>query len=76
MTLALFGSWQTVAYDVPAVVDGVIPLNEHGNVEVWGGDERFVPRGARLVTVELAVQAAKKLGIQHAAVLIWNTPSV
>jgi hypothetical protein len=47
----------------------VIPTNSFGNVEVWDGDERFVPRGCVLVDAAdpaLTVKVAQVLQIYHA----------
>ncbi len=45
----LYGIWQTRALCVDPVKDGVIPVNSHGNVEVWDFQESLVPRGSRLI---------------------------
>jgi xeroderma pigmentosum group C-complementing protein len=63
----LFGIWQTEIYSVPEVQNGLIPVNKYGNIEVWDGDTRFVPRGAVLVTELNALKCAKQLGIQHSS---------
>lgn len=58
------------------VRDGIIPTNSYGNIEVWEGDEYFVPQGCVLfenpessssggnggITVKVACQ----LGLYHA----------
>lgn len=66
-TEELFGPWQTRPYQVPAVQDGVIPTNAHGNIEVWGGSASLVPAGAALVQSPLALRAAKACGVYHVA---------
>ena len=33
--------------------NGIIPVNKHGNVEVWDFNESFVPKGARRVFIFL-----------------------
>ena len=48
----------------------LLPLNEHGNIEVWGGEERWVPAGAALVSTPFSLQCAKKLNLQYAPVVI------
>jgi xeroderma pigmentosum group C-complementing protein len=47
-------------------VDGVIPINEHGNIEVWDGLPQYVPRGAVYIEGSGCVKLAKSLGIQYA----------
>ena len=49
----------------------ILPVNEHGNIEVWGGEEKWVPAGAALVSVPFALQCAKKLNLQYAQVVIF-----
>lgn len=51
--------------------DGSLPVNEHGNIEVWDGDLRLVPVGAALVgTNSDAVRLAQQLGILCAPALV------
>lgn len=70
--LGLFGEWQTEVFKVPEVVEGVLPVNKYGNIEVWDGDERFVPRGAALLRESFAGQCARQLGIPHAPAGAYN----
>lgn len=55
---------------VPKVKDGVIPTNEHGNIEVWGGNSMYVPEGATFIDHPLAIKAAKSLAIQYVPALV------
>lgn len=48
------------------MVDGVIPVNEYGNVEVWDGQTQFVPRGAAFVEDPRAAKAARSLDLPFA----------
>lgn len=66
VAIHLYGEWQTKPYVIPKVVDRALPVNKYGNIEVWDGDERLVPDGARLLCVPNAMQSAKKLGVAHA----------
>ncbi len=34
-SLEVFGEWQTEDYIPPPAVDGIVPRNEHGNVELF-----------------------------------------
>lgn len=61
--LELYGYWQTMIYEVAPVKNGVIPVNQHGNVEVWDGNEALIPKGARLLTSRHAMKAAQSLGL-------------
>eukprot|EP00981_Chlorochromonas_danica_P008789 scaffold2312_cov165-Ochromonas_danica.AAC.29 len=68
--LPLYGEWQTAPWEIPPVVDGILPRNQFGNWEVWGGQQRFVPLGAIFVASEYAVKAAKMIGIQFVPAVI------
>ena len=48
--ISLYGKWQTNRLIVKPVIDGVIPTNEYGNVEIWEFNEALVPVGARLIS--------------------------
>jgi hypothetical protein len=55
---------------VPSVVDGIIPVNSHGNVEVWDFNEALVPLGGRLVPHRAALRVAESLGLPAAPALV------
>lgn len=55
---------------IPPVVDGVLPVNKHGNIEVWGGNTRYVPNGAVFVEHSIATKAATSLGVPFAPALV------
>lgn len=40
----MFGSWQVVDYIPPPVVDGKVPVNQYGNVELY--TPSMLPTGA------------------------------
>ena len=64
----LYGDWQTLPIKILEVIDGILPSNEHGNIEVWNGNERLVPVGAALLksTKPMTVfKIATELGIQY-----------
>lgn len=61
----LFGAWQTTAYVLEAVSEGIIPTNSHGNVEVWDGCETLVPGGARYVPcTSTTIESVRKIAMQ------------
>ena len=64
----LFGEWQTKPFQPAAVgADGRIPVNEYGNVEVWGGRPDMVPRGAvHLAGMPGLPSLASKMGVDWA----------
>ncbi len=67
MIIFLLGSF---SIQIPCIVDGVIPANEHGNIEVWDGNARFVPEGARFIDHPQAERVAKSIGVRYVPALI------
>jgi hypothetical protein len=64
--IRLYGDWQTEAFDIPPVsIDGIIPFNEYGNLEIFDGKAKFVPKGAVYIGGAYAIKAAKNCGIQY-----------
>ena len=61
--VGLFGPWQTEDYQREVVVDDEIPVNSFGNVEVFDGDERFLPIGTTLLAQHGVSVVAKQLGL-------------
>lgn len=58
---ALYAEFQTSLYEPPPVVDGQIPKNAFGNLDVYV--DSMIPAGAAHIRHPLAAQAAKVLGI-------------
>ncbi len=46
-------------------MDGIIPCNEHGNLEIWDGNEGLLPIGTSLITIPGAAKLAQSFGIQY-----------
>lgn len=69
--LELFGSWQVVDYVPPPVVDGKVPVNKYGNVELY--TPSMLPPGAVHIQVPGLLRIAQKLNIDCApAVIGWQ----
>ncbi|KAI6647545.1 DNA repair protein complementing XP-C cells-like [Oopsacas minuta] len=69
--IELFGKWQTEIYIAPPVVDGKVPKNEFGNVELF--QESMLPSGAAHVDIPGAAIVARKLGIDYALAMVgWE----
>lgn len=60
----LFGEWQTEPLVIPPCVNGQVPKNERGNVDLW--TPAHLPRGAVHVAQGYSAAAAKKLGFDYA----------
>jgi hypothetical protein len=69
IAVKLYGSWQTEPLVVPPVVDDILPVNEHGNIEIWDGCLALVPQGAALITGDASavIKAAKYLDLPYVA---------
>ncbi|OQS07046.1 DNA repair protein [Thraustotheca clavata] len=67
-TLSLFGQWQTIVYEPPALIDGIIPKNEHGNIEIWTPND--VPIGGVHIRLTRVQKVAKELGIDYAPAVV------
>ncbi|PAA83779.1 hypothetical protein BOX15_Mlig015892g1, partial [Macrostomum lignano] len=57
----LFGHWQTQPYEPPIAVNGRVPRNEHGNVDLF--KPCMLPRGCVHLKLPGLVRLAKKLGV-------------
>jgi xeroderma pigmentosum group C-complementing protein len=71
MTTPLFGQWQTELYKPPPVINGKIPKNEYGNIEIF--TESMIPTGAVHLAISGISKVAHMLGIDCApAVTGWK----
>ncbi|OQR95109.1 DNA repair protein [Achlya hypogyna] len=72
--ISLFGEWQTRVYEAPPVVAGVVPKNEHGNIELWS--PQCLPCGAVHLQLPRVAKVARTLGVDFApAVVGWEVKS-
>ncbi|TPX62259.1 hypothetical protein PhCBS80983_g00490 [Powellomyces hirtus] len=62
---AVFGEWQTTEYLAPPLIDGQIPKNEFGNIEIF--HKNMIPRGCIHLPLNGIRMIAKKLGIECAS---------
>lgn len=70
-TLPIFGRWQTEMYVAPPAVDGKVPVNEYGNVELF--QPSMLPAGAVHIRVPGLQKVAKKLNIDcPPAMMGWD----
>ncbi|KAJ1556876.1 hypothetical protein HK096_010328, partial [Nowakowskiella sp. JEL0078] len=61
----LFGQWQVKDYIAPELVDGKIPKNEFGNINLF--HPRMLPVGSRHLTEQSTLKkAARALGVDFA----------
>uniref|UniRef100_K3WDM9 Rad4 beta-hairpin domain-containing protein n=1 Tax=Globisporangium ultimum (strain ATCC 200006 / CBS 805.95 / DAOM BR144) TaxID=431595 RepID=K3WDM9_GLOUD len=65
---AMFGVWQTSVFVSPPVVDGIVPKNSYGNIELWS--KAHVPRHAVHVQLPRIEKVAQQLGIDFAPAVV------
>ncbi|XP_041350133.1 DNA repair protein complementing XP-C cells homolog [Gigantopelta aegis] len=74
LDLELFGPWQTEIYVPPPVIDGKIPRNAYGNLELF--QEWMLPAGTVQVKLPGLNRIARKLGVDCVAAMVgWDTHS-
>ncbi|KAK3002726.1 hypothetical protein RJ639_018227, partial [Escallonia herrerae] len=67
-TIALYGKWQIEPLCLPAAVDGIVPKNERGQVDVWS--EKCLPPGTVHLGLPRVFNIAKRLGIDYAPAMV------
>lgn len=68
LPLELFGEWQTKPYDPPQAVDGKVPRNAYGNVDMY--QPCMLPKGCAWLKLQGLPRVANKLGIDYAAAVV------
>ncbi|KAF8940060.1 hypothetical protein BGZ58_007877 [Dissophora ornata] len=66
--VALFGEWQTEAYQPPWVVDGKVPRNQYGRQDIFTPE--MVPIGGTHLKGRSIAQVARLLGVDYAEAVI------
>ncbi|OIT30226.1 PREDICTED: DNA repair protein RAD4 isoform X2 [Nicotiana attenuata] len=67
-TVALYGQWQTEPLFLPPAVNGIVPKNERGQVDVWS--EKCLPPGTVHLRLPRLVPVAKRLEIDFAPAMV------
>ncbi|XP_041003378.1 DNA repair protein RAD4 isoform X2 [Juglans microcarpa x Juglans regia] len=67
-TIQLYGKWQLEALHLPRAVDGIVPKNERGQVEVWS--EKCLPPGTVHLRLPRVFYVAKRLEIDYAPAMV------
>lgn len=67
-SLALFGLWQTIEIEPPQLVNGRVPKNQYGNIEVWS--PAHIPRDAVHLRLPRIDAIAESLGIDFASAVV------
>ncbi|WOL06599.1 DNA repair protein RAD4 isoform X2 [Canna indica] len=64
----LFGKWQLEPLKLPHAVNGIVPKNERGQVEVWS--EKCLPPGTVHLRLPRLIPVAKRLEIDFAPAMV------
>ncbi|KAL7993736.1 putative DNA repair protein Rad4 [Plasmopara halstedii] len=67
-SLALFGIWQTTEIESPQLVNGLVPKNQYGNIEIWS--PAHIPRNAVHLRLPRIETIAESLGIDFAPAVV------
>ncbi|KAF0899284.1 hypothetical protein E2562_015933 [Oryza meyeriana var. granulata] len=67
-TMELYGKWQLEPLQLPHAVNGIVPKNERGQVDVWS--EKCLPPGTIHLRLPRIFQVAKRLGIDFAPAMV------
>ncbi|XP_052735951.1 DNA repair protein RAD4 isoform X2 [Vigna angularis] len=66
--IKLYGKWQLEPLNLPHAVNGIVPKNERGRVDVWS--EKCLPPGTVHLRFPKAFSVAKRLEIDYAPAMI------
>ncbi|XAR73544.1 hypothetical protein NMG60_11007543 [Bertholletia excelsa] len=66
--ILLFGKWQTEPLCLPQAVNGIVPKNERGQVDVWS--EKCLPPGTVHLRLPWIAAVAKRLEIDFAPAMV------
>ncbi|KAL6225771.1 hypothetical protein ACLB2K_004620 [Fragaria x ananassa] len=67
-TIELYGKWQLEPLHLPHAINGKVPKNDHGNVEVWS--EKCLPPGTVHLRLPRVFSVAKRLEIDYAPAMV------
>ncbi|XP_062107517.1 DNA repair protein RAD4 [Humulus lupulus] len=67
-TLQLYGKWQLEPLQLPHAVNGLVPKNERGQVEVWS--EKCLPPGTVHLRLPRVFSIARELEIDYAPAMV------
>ncbi|XP_027192928.1 DNA repair protein RAD4 isoform X3 [Cicer arietinum] len=66
--IKLYGKWQLEPLNLPCAVNGIVPKNDHGQVDVWS--EKCLPPGTVHLRFPRAHVVAKRLEIDYAPAMV------
>ncbi|KAL2499003.1 DNA repair protein Rad4 family [Abeliophyllum distichum] len=66
--VSLYGKWQTETLCLPRAINGIVPKNERGRVDVWS--EKCLPPGTVHLRLPRVALVAKRLDIDYAPAMV------
>ncbi|CAN1122911.1 DNA repair protein RAD4 [Linum perenne] len=66
--IELYGKWQLEPLQLSPAVNGIVPRNERGQVDVWS--EKCLPPGTVHIRLPRVFNVAKRLGIDYAPAMV------
>ncbi|XP_010558600.1 PREDICTED: DNA repair protein RAD4 isoform X2 [Tarenaya hassleriana] len=66
--MELYGKWQLEPLRLPHAVNGIVPKNERGQVDVWS--EKCLPPGTVHIRLPRIFLVAKRLGVDYAPAMV------
>jgi xeroderma pigmentosum group C-complementing protein len=66
--MELYGKWQMEPLCLPPAVNGIVPKNERGQVDVWS--EKCLPPGTVHLRFPRIFAVAKRFGIDYAPAMV------
>ncbi|KAJ4826704.1 hypothetical protein Tsubulata_023393 [Turnera subulata] len=67
-TIELYGKWQLEPLQLPRAINGIVPKNERGQVDVWS--EKCLPPGTVHLRLPRVFYVAKRLEIDYAPAMV------
>ncbi|CEP16952.1 hypothetical protein [Parasitella parasitica] len=68
LSVACYGEWQTEPYIPPPVINGKLPKNEYGSIDLF--TPNMLPQGAAHIPIKGIGKLARKLGIDYADAVV------
>ncbi|XP_038874852.1 DNA repair protein RAD4 isoform X2 [Benincasa hispida] len=66
--IPLYGKWQLEPLQLPRAINGIVPKNERGQVDVWS--EKCLPPGTVHIRLPRVFRVAKRLEIDYAPAMV------
>ncbi|KAI9315767.1 hypothetical protein BX666DRAFT_2019811 [Dichotomocladium elegans] len=68
LQVACYGEWQTEAFRPSPVINGIVPRNSYGRVDLFTAD--MLPKGGAHIPINGIAKIARKIGIDYAEAVV------